>query len=437
MERTCGQPSLFKQTSYLFLIGAQLVSALGEGIALLALLTLFGLEQDASPLEMALVILSLGVPTVVFGPISGVFADKLERKTLMVISDLMRALAMVLVVFATATWQIYLLLVLKGTFEAVFTPAKNGKLRELVADEHMDQAVGISTIIDYGCRIVGPAVGGLLVALWDTETAFWINAGGFLLSALLLLGVPRRRGALAPSEHQSEQKADLPFRQQLQEGFAFVRGVPFLKYGTLIFSLVMLVVTLADTQMVVLFREVPGGSSQLFGAIMGATGLGTLLVAGWLSQRQGKGAATLMGIGSVGVGVAFVACASFVAQHLGGTAIWFPALALVAGGFAGAIFVPFQSAAQKQVPEALTSRVFGVINALSTLATIVGPFLGGLLVAGFGAIPVFEIACGGLAVIGLLTLVFKNKIEPASTTEGKEAIDVSKSDGSASRTTAS
>ncbi|WP_248891940.1 MFS transporter [Bacillus methanolicus] len=82
---------IWKNRSFLFLITAQLASALGEGIVILALLALFGFEKDATPLEMAMVVLATSVPTVVFGPIAGLFADRLERKTLMMLLDIARA----------------------------------------------------------------------------------------------------------------------------------------------------------------------------------------------------------------------------------------------------------------------------------------------------------------------------------------------------------
>lgn len=405
---------IWKNRSFLFLITAQLASALGEGIVILALLALFGFEKDATPLEMAMVVLATSVPTVVFGLIAGLFADRLERKTLMMLSDIARAVIMFSIVFTTDTWQIYLLLVLKGTFEAIFTPAKNGKLREIVSVEHMDQAVGISTVIDYGCRIIGPAVGGVLVAVFGTMSAFYMNAGGFLLSALLLLGVPKR-----PEKYRGENKSDdIPLLMQMKEGFSFIKRSSFLMYGTFVFSISMFVITLADAQLITLFRLIPGGTTELFGVIMGATGLGTLAVAGWLSSRSGVPAIPAMSIGSIGIGIAFGLLAGFTQIQLGLIWIWCPLLALLGGGMAGAVIVPFQATAQKKTPENLTSRVFGVINSASTFATIVGPLSGGILATFFGIIPVFIVSGGLLLVVGLLLLSNrKMEMEESDVTE--------------------
>lgn len=164
--------SLFGNKNVVYLLSAQLFSAVGDGISLLAILALFGFQMEASPMEMAYVTLSLGLPFVLFGPLTGVLADKFDRKKIMIFSDIARCVIMLAIAFTDQIWVLYSLFFLKGTFESMFTPAKNGKVKEYVPNEQMDQVVGITTIIDYGSKIVGPAVGGVLVAVTGVKLAF-------------------------------------------------------------------------------------------------------------------------------------------------------------------------------------------------------------------------------------------------------------------------
>lgn len=93
-----------------------------------------------------------------------VLSDHFERRTIMLISDLF-CLAIVLgVAFSTELWQVYLLLFLKSLFVALFIPAKNGKVKEIVAENQIQAAIGISSMIDNGAKIIGPVLSGLFVA---------------------------------------------------------------------------------------------------------------------------------------------------------------------------------------------------------------------------------------------------------------------------------
>ncbi|MEF2965231.1 MFS transporter [Paenibacillus sp. M1] len=394
---------LWKNKNIMYLFASQIFSALGDGICLLAILTLFGLEKDASPMEMAYVTLSLGLPFVLFGPMTGVLADKFERKKLMIISDLCRCVIMLAVVVSVnQIWILYVLFFLKGTFESLFTPAKNGKLKEYVRTEQMEQAVSITTVIDYGSKIVGPAAGGILVAYLGVNTAFYTNAVTFLLSALCLLGLGKRSVSGEEGSNTDERKES--FMALFRGGLRFIRNNPTLLYGLLAFSIAMFVLTLTDSQLVVLIRELPKVPSSLFGMVMGAVGLGTLVAAALLSQIKLRNAVPYMAIGCLGVGLSFFLITLFTQRALGGVWSWYLPLGLLGGSFAALVFVPYQTMAQKMTPESLTSRVFGVIGSFSTLATIIGPLLGGVFIQAYGIFTVFYIASALLAVTSVVLI---------------------------------
>ena len=120
---------LLKSRPYQFLISAQLISNLGDWLSILAVFTLVGLKWEASPLQVSFIILSLALPMTILGPISGVFADRWERKYIMIVSDVVRGFIIFGLVFASELWHVYALLFGLGVFSAVFTPAKNGKIK--------------------------------------------------------------------------------------------------------------------------------------------------------------------------------------------------------------------------------------------------------------------------------------------------------------------
>lgn len=394
--------SLFRNKNVLYLFTSQIFSCIGDGVCLLAILTLFGMQKEASPMEMAFVTLSLGLPFVLFGPLTGVLADKFDRKKLMIVSDLCRCVIMVVVVFFTdKVWLLYVLFFLKGSFESLFTPAKNGKLKEYVRMEQMEQAVSITTVIDFGSKIIGPAVGGILVASLGVNVAFYTNAVTFLLSAVFLLGLGQRT---TPEDTTNKEAGKEPFFSLFKDGLNFIRNNIGLFYGLIAFSIAMFVLTLTDSQLVVLVREIPHVPASLFGMVMGAVGLGTLIVAGLLSQLKIRSAILFMTAGCLGVGASFFLITLFTERTLGGVWFWYLLLGLLGGAFAALVFVPFQTMAQKITPESLTSRVFGVIGSLSTLATIIGPLLGGILIQAYGVFTIFYVASILLVITSVVLL---------------------------------
>lgn len=117
---------------FMLLISAQLISNVGDWLHLLALLTMVGLKWQATPWEITLLSLCMAVPMLLGGSLAGYLSDMMDRKALMIGSDLMRAGIVAGLVFAGSLWQVYILLLAKGVMDVIFSPAKSGKLKEVV-----------------------------------------------------------------------------------------------------------------------------------------------------------------------------------------------------------------------------------------------------------------------------------------------------------------
>lgn len=176
---------------FMLLIAAQLVSNVGDWLHILALLTMVGFKWNATPWEITAISLCMAVPLLLGGPFAGYLSDRFNRKALMIGSDLARAGIVVCLVFAGSLWQVYVLLVAKGIMDVLFSPAKSGKLKELVPAAQMDKAMALSSSIEQITKIVGPALGGLLVAAFGIAACYVIDSATFILSAVILIGLPR------------------------------------------------------------------------------------------------------------------------------------------------------------------------------------------------------------------------------------------------------
>lgn len=409
---------LLKNRPYVMLLTSQLVSNLGDWLYLLALLTLIGLRWNATPWQITMTMLCMLLPTLLGGPLAGMLADRVERKRLMIISDLARMVLILGLVFVTDLWQVYLLLIVKSSFDVMFSPAKNGKIKEIVPHHQLEQAVSYSAIIEQGSKIIGPALGGMLSAAFGLSSCFIINSVAFLLSAIALWGVPARKRAMADDQEVEGTAKNLEgvektgFWGEVSVGLKIIAGIPLIFFGLLTLATALLVLQIADSQIVVLFRGIPGVSEKLLGWCITCSGVGTFLAVGVNSLLRKWSPLTKMSFGGMLVGLVFAGAGLLTLQGaLGtiGTGLMMT-LFLLAGLGAGLTFIPFQVTLQKRTPEAMTGRVFGTVSSVTSGAAVIGPILGGYLVTMFGPEPAYILSGGLMTLIGLALLVFRKPI---------------------------
>lgn len=399
---------LLKNKGFITLMLAQLISSIGDWLSVIAIITMVGLKWEASPMEVSLIILCLAVPMALLGPFTGTIADRFNRKALMIVSDLVRAGLILILAFADSLVTVYICLFMVGMLSAIFVPAKNGKLKELIHQENMKSAMSITSMIDSGTKVLGPLLSGLLVSAFGTQLVFFIDSGTFVISALLLLALPKTAATI---KSDSDQQKEASFKEDFLEGIRFIKGNRFLIVGITVLGVSLLILQLSDSQIIVLLRELSNVSPDLFGYIVTASGVGMFFSGLLLAKKTDYNALILMFVGVCGIGVSFSMMAVLTLLDLDLPSLWGPAMGLVAGFSAGLVFIPFQAAVQTDTPVHMTGRVFGVLNSVTTTATIIGPLAGGLLATVLGVIPTFVITGLLLVTVSIVGLIFKGKIE--------------------------
>jgi MFS family permease len=169
---------------------AQAASILGDNVAPLAV-AFAVLDLTGSAADLGIVLAAHSVPLVIFLLAGGIWADRVARKRIMVISDLIRfgtqaAFAALLLSHHAWLWELVLLQVIRGTATAFFKPASVGLTPQNVSPHRLQQANALLSLTTSSASIVGPSLSGLLVATVGPGWAIALDSVTFALSATLL-----------------------------------------------------------------------------------------------------------------------------------------------------------------------------------------------------------------------------------------------------------
>jgi len=174
----------------------QVISQLGDWFDTIALFALV-LRLTGSGRAVGLVLVARFLPSVVLGPLSGVAADRFNRRHVMIASDIARAavvLGFLLVRRPEQVWMVYVLTVLQLGFSAFFEPARTAAVPSVVRERELVTANSVSSVTWSAMLTLGAAIGGPVTDLFGTDAAFVIDSLTYVVSALLIASVrlPRR-----------------------------------------------------------------------------------------------------------------------------------------------------------------------------------------------------------------------------------------------------
>jgi MFS family permease len=259
----------------------QAVSLLGDGIYLVAIAWLV-LDISNEPGALAIVGLAWTLPQVAGLLLGGVMSDRFERRRLLVIADLVRFAAIGVIAALTLAevvelWHLVVLVIFYGFGEALFQPTFTAIVPDVVPREELLQANALKELMEpIGLRFAGPALGGLLIALFDVGVAFLVDACTFALSAVCVAAMTRQP---PPRETVGSMWRDLA------DGFAYVRAHAWL-WGTLIGAALFLFLTFGPFEVLLpyIIKNELGGDADTFGLVLAAGGLGSIMAAATLSR---------------------------------------------------------------------------------------------------------------------------------------------------------
>ncbi len=392
---------------------AQAISLLGDWFSTIALSTLVSHYTNGSGLAVSALLLARFLPPLIVGPFAGVLVDRLNRKRLLIFSDVLRALivcSFLLVTDASRLWLIYALTVLQFSLSALFEPGRSAILPNLVATDDLVKANLLGSVTWSVMLAAGAAIGGLVAATLGTPTALLIDSSSFLLSALFIASIrwtpPIRTTNTERSPDRAVRRAEAAEAQLgFVDGLRYVMKHPataaalLIKLGGSIGSLDALLILYA-TKLFVLGENGTGSLGIAYAAFGVGAVLGPLAL-----ERFNNGSVRAMRRLII-VGYACISVGWLLFS--GAPSLLFLALAMLVKAMGSSVYWTYSSVIiQKVVPEKFLGRLFSLDLAGFQLATVISTIITGGVVeqVGIGGVRGVALASGLLSLLPLVLWV--------------------------------
>jgi MFS family permease len=387
----------------------QVVSQMGDWFDTIALLTIL-LRLTGSGRAVGLLLVARFLPSFLLGSLSGVVADRFSRRSIMIITDLLRAVVVLGFLFVRRPdqlWIIYVLTVLQLGLSTFFEPAKTAIIPSIVSDRELVAANAISSVTWSAMLTIGAAIGGVVNGWFGTDVAFVLDALTYLLSAALIASV--RIPKQSPRDKNKLTIGRVLGITQTIEGVRYVKDRPRV--------LALLLVKPAwgfgggILTLLAVFGEkifpIGKDASTGIGVLFAARGIGTAVGPIVARRISGEGKRAMQ----VSIGIAFLIGGLFYMAFGRATNFLVALLVLGLAHTGGSILWVFSTVLlQRGVEDNFRGRVFAAELALVTLTMALSNYVTGELLDRFGLSPrSLAIGIGALFVLPGVAWLFTQR----------------------------
>jgi MFS family permease len=366
--------SRFGAEFWKFLLG-QTVSNVGSSFTIFVL-PLLVFKLTGSAFNLALVASAEYIPYLLFGLIIGAWVDRVDRRRLMILTDIAQALVISSIPLLGAlgllsVWWIYAVGFVSSTLWIFFNTAEFAAVPSLVPEEDLPAANGYLQASYATATVVGPLLAGLLVAVAPIHLVLVVDALSFLVSALAVGLVKVSFNDADSAERQRSER----LQRDVVEGLRYVLGHPILRNTCLMMALVSCVGFTVYAQLVFYAKERLGASDTQVGLLYAAGSVGMIALALVASPLRRRLSFSKVMLGTLMLqGVLTVLLASTRAYWVG-VLLW-----AVMWGLVVLLDINSNSLWQMIVPNRLLGRVQSVVNVLSWSTIPLGTFIGGVAI---------------------------------------------------------
>lgn len=330
------------------------------------------------------------LPILLIAPVGGLVADRMDKRKVLYVTQslaglIAAGLGVLVLTGQVELWMVFALAFLLGIVGSFDNPARNAFVMEMVGRSRITNAVGLNSVLINSARILGPAVGGVLIVTVGIGVCFLINAASYLA---LITALAVMRG------HELDRSLPEPRRRgQLREAWRYVRSDPVLRVPLVMMGVVGLLAYEFEVTLPLLARFTFGGGADTFGAMFAAMGVGAVAGGLYTASRGDRPGRTLIRMAYL-LGAALVVAAVM-------PVLWMELVALAMVGAASTSFLTLGNSVLQlhSVPEmrgrVVALRAVAVLGARPIGAPIVGwigEHLGPRYGLGIGAVATLGVA---------------------------------------------
>ena len=391
--------TIFLKKSFLFLWMAQAASGLGGTFAAFIISWLV-YDMTGSKIAMSMIWISFMVPALITNLLAGPYIDRFQYKTVMLVSEWMRAIAFFIPALLLFTGQLqlpvlFIAAMITGIAEPLFRPASMAYVAFILPKAALQKGNSLLEGTMQTMMLIGPALGGLLLTIFGPLIVLSILIFAVTFSGILLLFVEKME-----REQPSEKQAWLPM---FKEGIGFFRLYPVLFWIGILMMIINFSSGAATPMFLPYVLEHLRGTEFQYGLFMSLFSLGMVFgsfITGFM--KQPKNLRFIM-LGSLTLGGVMLILLGLV------TNIWLALLVAMGQGIFAVIFtINNTTFYQKRVPENIRGRVFTVRALLAQSGIPLGAGLGGVLAEVYSFTVLF-VALGILTVVATL-IAWRSKV---------------------------
>jgi MFS family permease len=378
-----------RSRNFRLFFGGQSVSLVGTWITRIATSWLV-YRLTGSALLLGLVGFCGQIPTLLLAPFVGVLVDRMDRHRILLVTQVLSLLQSATLAVLTlsgriSVMDILVLQVVQGIINAFDTPARQAFVVEMVADrDDLPNAIALNSTMVNASRIIGPSIGGIIIAAVGEGWCFTLDAVSYVAVILSLMAMRLTARAL-PAR-------DTRMREELRTGFEYVWRFLPIRWALLLLSLVSIMGMPYSVLMPAISTTVLHGGPHTLGFLMTASGAGALVGALYLASRRsilGLERAMVIASGCFGLGLIALSFS---------TVLW---ISLAVLPLVGAGMMVTMAAANTIIQTVVTEQLRGRVMAFYTMAFLgsapIGSLLAGVAAEQIGAPR--TILLGGVACI--------------------------------------
>jgi MFS family permease len=406
----------FRHRNYRFFWTGQIVSLVGTWMQSVAQSWLV-LQLTNSAFQVGLIAALQFTPVLLLSMIGGVVADRRNKRRLLLLTQSASAvqalvLGLLVVTGKVQVYQVMALAACLGVINAFDGPVRQAFVVEMVGREDLMNAIALNSSAFNTARILGPAIGGVLIARFGVGPVYLINAASYL-AVIYSLAVLRESELHAHPRGPREGVLE-----SLKAGMRYVRGAPTVQVAIFLVGAVATFGMNYTVLLSVMARDVFKIGSQGFGLLMASIGVGSVLAALTLAFRSRVDPLRTMLLGGMGIAVFEMLFAGSPWAHF----LPLPVFLLLLVGFSAiSLTATANTTIQQQVPDELRGRVMSVYLSVFSGSVPLGGLFAGSLARRWGAPLAVAVGAGlsGVAVLAAWLFLRRKQKAPGGAVGGE------------------